>query len=164
MTNIWLPPEEYVKTIAQATSYACLYFTDTQGRPVQLRAVRSRETWQWPGGNLEFGETPWQCAVRECREETGIDFTGPQRLLAVHFAAQDGEWPVNHIGFVFDGGTLTDRQINGIELDPEEHCEVRVRTVEEWGQLMPPRGLARLIAVDEARRTGVVAYLEALAP
>ena len=30
-------------------------------------------TWAVPGGHLEFGEAPEQCAAREVREETGID-------------------------------------------------------------------------------------------
>lgn len=36
---------------------------------------RRRDTGQWalPGGKQDFGETPAQCAVRECKEETGID-------------------------------------------------------------------------------------------
>ncbi|MFE6554086.1 hypothetical protein ACFVHS_37680 [Streptomyces sp. NPDC057746] len=38
MTNAWLPPEQYIETIARATSYACIYFTDIAGRPFQLRS------------------------------------------------------------------------------------------------------------------------------
>jgi 8-oxo-dGTP diphosphatase len=30
-------------------------------------------TWSTPGGHLEFGETPEQCAAREAEEEVGVD-------------------------------------------------------------------------------------------
>ena len=32
-----------------------------------------RGTWAPPGGHMEFGETPVQTAVREVKEETGLD-------------------------------------------------------------------------------------------
>ncbi|MEU9857262.1 NUDIX hydrolase [Streptomyces sp. NPDC047974] len=160
MSPQWLPPEQYIETIARATSYACLYFTDTAGRPVQLRSTLKAEIWQWPGGNMDLGETPWECALRECREETGIVFEGEKKLLGTQFLTHGDGWPVNHIGFIFDGETLTDEQINAIVLDPEEHTEVRVRTLEEWEREMTPLNFARLHAIDTARRAGTVAYLE----
>lgn len=40
----------------------------------EILLQRRRDTGQWalPGGKQELGETPSQCAVRECEEETGI--------------------------------------------------------------------------------------------
>ncbi|QES57208.1 NUDIX domain-containing protein [Streptomyces venezuelae] len=160
MSANWVPADEYVKTIAQSTSYAGFYFTDTAGRPVQLRSAHSAETWQWPGGNMDLGETPWECALRECVEETGIVFDGPQNLLAVHFIVQGAHWPLNKFGVIFDGGQLTGAQIKAIVLDPAEHTELRVHTMEEWKEIMSPVSFTRLKAADAARRTGTVAYLE----
>ncbi|MFF9193788.1 NUDIX domain-containing protein [Streptomyces sp. NPDC014779] len=162
MTHTWLPPAEYIATLPRATAYACLYFTDTRGRPFQLRAVQADESWQWPGGNMDPGETPWETALRECREETGMVFTGAPRLLAADFtAARGADWPANHIGFVFDGGELTDEQIAAVVLDPAEHSAYRVGSLDEWEREMSPRGFRRLAAVDRARRTGTTVYLEA---
>jgi 8-oxo-dGTP pyrophosphatase MutT (NUDIX family) len=41
----------------------------------ELLLQRRRDTGQWalPGGRQDIGETPSQCAVRECAEETGIN-------------------------------------------------------------------------------------------
>ena len=161
MANIWLPPVEYVATLPRATAYACLYVTDTGGRPFQLRATYRSELWQWPGGNMDPGETPWQTAVRECHEETGLDFTGEPRLLGTHFMTDRGEeWPANHIGFIFDGGELTDEQIAAVVLDPDEHSEYSVRSLEEWEHEMSPDEFLRLAEIDRARRTGSTVYVE----
>jgi len=34
--------------------------------------LRGEGTWSMPGGGLEYGETPIECAIREVEEETGI--------------------------------------------------------------------------------------------
>ncbi|MFC5264338.1 NUDIX domain-containing protein [Kribbella qitaiheensis] len=51
----------------------------------QLLMQRRRDTGQWalPGGAQEIGETPSECALRECWEETGVtaEITG---LLGIY--------------------------------------------------------------------------------
>ena len=42
--------------------------------------------WEFPGGKLEAGETPAQAAVREVREETGLQVGVEKELAVVHHA------------------------------------------------------------------------------
>ncbi|WP_405720060.1 bifunctional GNAT family N-acetyltransferase/NUDIX hydrolase [Streptomyces sp. NBC_00046] len=154
-------PEHYAETVAKATMWACLYFTDEDDQPLQVHSVYSPAyPWQLVGGTVDPGEHPWQTAVRECAEEIGITPAGQPRLLATVYSLPGGGWPYSTIGCVFDGGRLTAAQIRGIVLNPEEHDEVRVLPLTGWKELMPPGDFARLIAVEEARRTGVAAYID----
>lgn len=151
----WLPPEEYVRTVPNATMYGALYFTDADGNPLGLQSVRSAESWQLPGGNVEHEDTsPFATAVRECREETGIVFTGEPVLLLTHFRAPDAAWPCAKVGFVFDGGTLTREALDGIVLDPAEHRAWQVATLAEWEAMASTRVFRRINALAEARSRG----------
>jgi 8-oxo-dGTP pyrophosphatase MutT (NUDIX family) len=161
VTRVWLPPEEYAEQLMKATGFACVHFTDERDRPVQLHAPYSpAHPWQMAGGTMEPGERPWETAVRECREETGITVTGPPRLLAAVYGLPGDEWPYSSMGLIFDGGRLGEAEIRGITLDPDEHDEVRVLSLAEWRPLMPERDFARLAAVAQARRTGVAGYFD----
>lgn len=58
----------------------------TGERGVLLHRHRRLGLWLQPGGHIEPGEAPWEAAVRETREETGIDvelFDLPPRVLHV---------------------------------------------------------------------------------
>ncbi|MEU9776857.1 GNAT family N-acetyltransferase [Streptomyces sp. NPDC047968] len=155
----WLPPERYAETVLKATAFACVYYTDEDDRPLQLHSVYSpAHPWQLVGGTMDPGERPWETAVRECREETGLTPPSPPRLLATVYGLPGAGWPYSSLGTVFDGGRLTPAQIRGIVLDPREHDEVRVLPLAAWRALMPPGDFARLSAVERARRTGEAAY------
>lgn len=43
------------------------------GRVLIARRVNPPQLWSLPGGKVEPGETPEQAAIREVREETGVD-------------------------------------------------------------------------------------------
>jgi len=50
----------------------------TKGDKVLLmkrKGPHGGETWSTPGGHLEFGESPEDCAAREAKEEVGLDVT-----------------------------------------------------------------------------------------
>lgn len=68
---------------------------DKSGRIV-LQRRRDNEMWALPGGAMELGESVAECAIRETREETGLDvevtgvvgiYSDPKHV----FAYDDGE-------------------------------------------------------------------------
>ncbi|MFD8144662.1 NUDIX domain-containing protein [Streptomyces sp. NPDC059708] len=155
----WLPREEFAATLPKATFVGAVCFTAEDDRPVQLRAAySSTHPWQWPGGVAEPGERPWETAVRECREETGLRLEGPPKLLATVFGLPGKDWPPATVEWDFDAGRLTLGQLAGIVLDPDEHDEVRALAVPGRQGLMPGRDHNRLAAVMAARTAGIPAY------
>lgn len=69
-----------------------------KGRALIVRRRESRtpdggDWWEFPGGTMEFGETPEQTLVREMWEETGLDIV-PERLLYVSSAQNSPAYQV----------------------------------------------------------------------
>jgi mutator protein MutT len=53
----------------------------------------SKGYWNCPGGKMEKGETPEECAVREVREETGLRVKSMVRHGTLRFSFSDGSTP-----------------------------------------------------------------------
>ena len=106
--------------------------TDAQGRILAVRPTYARE-WMLPGGRVERRETPHAAAVRETREETGLDVALDRLLLIDARRARD-------TSFVFGG------HVTGGELEPQlgEIAEVGWLARDEIAQTSP--GLHRLLA------------------
>jgi 8-oxo-dGTP diphosphatase len=55
------------------TEGAHVLVTDEQGRILVVRTTYLGREWMLPGGTVERGERPQDAAVREAREETGLE-------------------------------------------------------------------------------------------
>lgn len=103
----------------------------------EILLQRRRDTGQWalPGGVQDFGETPTQCAIRECREETGIEaevvgivgiYSDPKHIV---YYTSDGEtrqeWEL----------TLLGRPIGGEPTINNEADDVRWFAIADLDQL-----------------------------
>ena len=107
---------------------------------------RKLNAWLPLGGHIELDEDPEQAALREAKEESGLEVellgerpptTSPgtraliaPRFLDIHRISETHE----HIGMIYwarpKGGTLT--------LSPTEHHDIRWCTAEEMESLRPP--------------------------
>ncbi|MBW8705319.1 hypothetical protein MBT84_37535 [Streptomyces sp. MBT84] len=93
---------------------------------------------------------------------TDVSFPGPptgeEALLAAAGAECDRYRPTGPAARSRWSSTSPVSPRRGIALNPREHDGVRVLPLAQGRTLMPPRGLARLSAVEEAGRTGEAAY------
>jgi ADP-ribose pyrophosphatase YjhB (NUDIX family) len=135
---------------------------DGAGRVLLIRCVAMRRDgefafWLTPGGEIEAGEEPKAAAVRELREELGleVEVTGPVYTEANQFEHQ-GEMRDN-VDFVFvarcgEGEPM----LRGVTVDEIELMrEIRWWTVEEI-EAAPPGG-DRIFPVNLAERVLAVA-------
>lgn len=135
---------------------AHVLLTDDRGR-VLLCETQFKADWELPGGIVEPGESPRLGAIREVREELGVDWPVGRLLLA--------DWMPPYLGWedaiemIFDGGRVTAEQVGRFVLQTSEIRQVRLCTIAEAADLVTPLAHRRL-AVAASLGPDEMAYLE----
>ncbi|WP_323746013.1 NUDIX hydrolase [Catenulispora pinisilvae] len=130
---------------------------DGQGRILMVEPIY-KPTLEIPGGVVEADEPPLDACVREVWEELGLDLA-VGRLLVVDWKPRHGVWG-EIILFVFDGGVLTDDQIAGIKLQPDELRAVHRLAVTDIAGRVRPSMHRRIAQAEHAARSGETFYLQ----
>lgn len=115
--------------------------------------------WELPGGIVEPGEAPRDGAIREVREELGIDLAVGRLLVA--------DWLPPYLGWddavemIFDGGVVTDDELGGFSLQENEIKRIELVTLAAAADLVTPLSHRRLsVAVGQSGVAGETVYLQ----
>ncbi|MGW0734542.1 NUDIX domain-containing protein [Streptomyces sp. NPDC002851] len=142
----------YIAGLPRILAGASVLFRDAEGR-VLLLEPNYRDGWALPGGTIESddGETPRQAARRETAEEIGLDVT-PGRLLTIDWVSGEDRPPI--AAYLYDGGVLTQDQLDSIVLQEEELDSWRLVPVADLDYYGPPWMVRRLTAALTALADG----------
>lgn len=114
---------------------------DADGRLLLIRR-KEESAWGLPGGGIDFGESWAECAVRECREETGYEVE-VTNLLGVYSEPAEQVWVYPDAAMHFVGVVFRGRVTGGCcKPQPEEVVEITFAGRSElpeliWGPDLP---------------------------
>lgn len=114
---------------------------DEDGR-VLLCETQFKSDWELPGGIVEPNEPPRLGAIREVREELGIELD-VGRLLVVDWMPPYLGWD-DAIEMIFDGGIVEESDLSHWSLQPAEIRSVRLCSLDHAAELVTPLAHRRL--------------------
>lgn len=104
----------------------------------QWRAAMNRRVWEVPGGGLHPHETPREAAVREVREEAGLDV---DKLVEVGEVLPAPGWEVEtQFHFIAE----CHPRVNAQALDPTENMTRKLLTVDRVRRMLRERRIVDL--------------------
>jgi nucleoside triphosphatase len=123
-----------------------VFIFDPEGRLLLLRSHKWPGRYVVPGGHVELGEQVEQAAVREAKEETGLDIHDLRFLVWQEFIYDPAFWKKRHFLF-FDFACRTDS--TEVQLNDE---------AEEYSWIEPEKALE--LPLDPYTRRSVLEYLK----
>jgi 8-oxo-dGTP diphosphatase len=90
--------------------------------------------WDLAGGGIEFGEQPFEAAIREAKEETGIK-VAITKILTTWAMLYEGKWSIE---FLVEG-----KWLDGQVKLSSEHCEYKLVSRQDLKNIKPKGLFAR---------------------
>jgi len=156
----FIEPKEWYKTLPKKRSSSGVLFLNKEGE-VLIVKTNYQKSWSIPGGVIDAGESPAEAAVREIKEELGLDIKTP-KLLCVDSFVPGGEeiFKGDSIIFIFLGEVLDEKEIEAISLQELEIDKFKFVLMDEALILFKPKLSKRLGKCFEAIKAKTVIYLE----
>ena len=135
-----------------------LLFLAAEDRVLLIRKKRGHGAGKinGPGGKLDAGETPADCAVRETLEETGLSVQDPRLAALMRFVELEGE---DWLGYIFVASRYQGQPRETAEAVPQWFSLSEIPYDEMWedDRIWLPRILAgEIVAGDFLFRRGVL--------
>ena len=109
--------EEYASMLPKKQVGTAVLFFNSEGKLLIVKPDY-KDGWLVPGGAADDNESPLQCAIRETKEEIGLDVTNLE-LIGIFYAPKKGFFS-DSLKFIYSGGILSDDQISKIILQTAE--------------------------------------------
>lgn len=149
--------EEYAAMLPKKQVGTAVLLFNTRGELLIVKP-NYREGWLIPGGAADNNESPLHCAIRETKEEIGLEIS-ELHLVGIYYAHKKGVF-TDSLKFIFSGGTLTEQQVSEIKLQTEELEKYSFTPLGEAILLLSPSLKKSVPVCLEAIKNKGVAYLE----
>ena len=148
---------EFYKSLPQKRMASGVLLFNKQKQILILKPTY-KDMWEVPGGIIESNESPRQAAIREIKEELGLDISFMQ-FLCVDYQTERGE-KNECLQFMFYGGILSDDQINTIVTQSSEVQDLKFVDKNEALTMLGGSKPKRLPFCFEALEKNKPVYLE----
>lgn len=148
---------EYAALLPRKQVGTAVLFFDSEGKLLIVKP-NYKDGWLVPGGAADENESPLNCAIREAREEIGLNIS-ELNLVGIYFGHSHGVFS-DSLKFIYYGGILIKEQIDDISLQSDELDRWEFVTIKEAMPLLSPSLRNCLTGCLDAIKDRKVAYFE----
>ena len=118
-----------------------------------------RNTWMWPGGGWDPGESPLRVAIRECKEELGVDL-GLLKPAFINYIPPRPDGSKDVIHFVYMAEPVESDFVDKLSLQESELDEAKFVAIDEIDRYMKEYRVRAIKTYLENKIQGAMLYLE----